>query len=176
MTVTNTLSTFNLFPTAAGQGSIGFPGLPFQQAWATSVIGTIVRPPTDNTGSVGTQIERYAAVYATTGTIQTSDSAEKDSEPLQYGLADVEKISTIKYKWKSQAALADDDPDKHHEYYGVKADELDTLFPELVYNQQHPFQLNYSELIPVMINAIKELSAQVKELSAQVTELKAAAA
>ena len=40
------------------------------------------------------------------------------------------------------------------------ADQLDPLFPELIYNQQRPYMLNYSELIPVCINAIKDLSTQ----------------
>jgi hypothetical protein len=159
---------FNIFPTQAGMGSIGFPAQRFFQSFVGTTNTENVWPFSDNSGSIGAGNLRYSTVFAVNGAIQTSDGADKDSEPLKYGLADVEKISTIKYKWKSQAALADDDPDKNHEYYGVLADELDGLFPELVYNQTRPYQLNYSELIPVMINAIKELSAEVKELKKRV--------
>ena len=42
-----------------------------------------------------------------------------------------------------------------------------TLFPELVYDEQTPYQLNYSELIPVLINAIKDLKAEKDALKAE---------
>ena len=58
-------------------------------------------------------------------------------------------------------------PEKGYEYYGVCADQLDPLFPELIYNRQRPFQNNYQELIPVCINAIKDLNAKVDALSSR---------
>ena len=61
-------------------------------------------------------------------------------------------------------------PTKNHKYFGVKADQVATLFPDLVYDEQTPYQLNYSELIPVLINAIRELKA---EKDAEVSQLKA---
>ena len=125
--------------------------------------GTIF-PTVDDAFSCGKSGNRWNLVYAVNGSIQTSDETEKDSVPLTYGLSDVEQITTIKYKWKSQADLPDDDPAKNYEYYGVCARELNTLFPELVYTEQEPYQLNYTELIPVMINAIKELSTKNKKL------------
>ena len=130
-----------------------------------------VFPHADNVGSVGGPSNRWTAVYAVNGTIQTSDETEKDHTPLQYGLEEINQVSTIKFKWKSQALLADDDPDKLHEYYGVCAREVDKLFPELVYNQNEPYQLNYAELIPVLINAVKELDAKLKASVARIDEL-----
>jgi hypothetical protein len=134
-----------------------------------------VYPHADNRGSVGGTANRWVAVYAMNGTIQTSDETEKDHTPLQYGLEQINQVSTIKYKWKSQALLADDDPDKLHEYYGVCAREVDKLFPELVYNQNEPYQINYAELIPVLINAVKELDAKLKASVARIDELEASA-
>jgi hypothetical protein len=128
------------------------------------IVGSSIYPATDNASTIGSGTNRYAAIYATNGTIQTSDETEKDFVPLTYGLSNLMNISTIKYKWKSQASLSNDDPEKNYEYYGVLADELDSIFPELVYNQQRPYQLNYSELIPILINAIKELNLLNKKL------------
>jgi hypothetical protein len=121
-------------------------------------------PNADNGANLGKSTHRFNYAYSTNGVIQTSDSAEKDYVPLEYGLASLAHVETIKYKWKSQAALPADDPSKHYEYYGIRADQLNTLFPELVYNATTPYQINYSELIPVCINAIQELNAQVREL------------
>ena len=124
-------------------------------------------PTLDNMYGLGTANLRWSTVYAANGAIQMSDQAVKDAVPLAYGLTDLLNIDTIKYKWKSQAALPDDDPEKDYEYYGVCADQLDPLFPELIYNRQRPYQINYSELIPVCINAIKDLSAQNANLFTQ---------
>jgi hypothetical protein len=115
-------------------------------------------PAIDNDLSMGGGINRWLAVYATNGTIQTSDSQEKNYSALTYGLSNLLMVDTIKYKWKTQDLLPDTDPQKNYEYYGVLADQVDQLFPELVYNQQRPYQLNYTELIPVCINAIKDLN------------------
>jgi len=123
------------------------------------------RPSLDNTSSMGTATFRWNAVYAVNGTIQTSDEKDKDSIPLPYGINDLMKISTIKYKWKTQIDLPDDDPRKNYEYFGICARELDTIFPELVYNETEPFQINYSELMPICIKAIQDLKKEKDELS-----------
>jgi hypothetical protein len=136
-----------------------------------SLSATGLLPAVDNDLPLGQSGNRWSAVWAANGTIQTSDESEKDAVPLAYGLDDLAKVSTIKYKWKSQAALSDDDPDKNHEYFGVCAEELDALFPELVYNQQEPFAINYSELVPICINAIKELKKKNDALETSVATL-----
>ena len=128
-------------------------------------------PATTNTYALGATGNCWSTVYTTNGTVSTSDNTAKDSVPLPYGLSDILNVDTIKYKWKSQAALPDDDPEKSYEYYGVCADQLDPLFPELIYNRQRPFQINYQELIPVCINALKDLNAQNVALGTKVDAL-----
>ena len=84
-------------------------------------------------------------------------------------------MRTILYKWKSQADLPDDAPEKNYQYYGFCADELSPLFPELVYdeNKEAPVQMNYSELMPVMVNAIKEQNATIVSLESKIGALEA---
>jgi photosystem II stability/assembly factor-like uncharacterized protein len=120
-------------------------------------------PFLDNSFYLGNSARRWAALYAANGTIQTSDSALKDAVPLPYGLNELVQVRTIKYKWKSQADLAEDDPLKSFEYYGFCADELAPLFPELVYNEDKdsPVQMNYAEMLPVVVNAVKEMKGQL---------------
>jgi len=122
-----------------------------------------VVPGADNSCALGGSSYRWTAVYAVNGTIQTSDSSVKDSVPLSYGINEVLQMRTIKYKWKSQANLPDDDPKKNFEYYGFCADELGALFPELVYDEDKtaPVQLNYTELLPVVVNAMKDVHASL---------------
>jgi hypothetical protein len=133
---------------------------------SNATIGGSVLPAADNTQNIGSLTSRWNTIYAGVGTINTSDEADKDMGPLVYGLEELMHVSTIKYKWKTQADLPADHPDKNHEYYGLCAGELNGIFPELIYNTQRPYQLNYSELIPVMINAIKQLKTELIELRA----------
>jgi hypothetical protein len=130
-----------------------------------------IYPITDNTRDLGTSSLRWRTLYCANGTIQTSDETEKDSVPLVYGLDDVMNITTIKYKWKTQADLPDDDPAKHYEYFGVCARELNDIFPELVYTEDNKYQVNYSELIPVLINSIKDLKNIIIGLTERITAL-----
>ena len=130
-------------------------------------------PGLDNAVGLGSGSYRWSAVYAVNGSIQTSDSNVKDSVPLSYGVNELLQVRTIKYKWKSQADLPDDDPTKNFEYYGFCADELGPLFPELVYdeNKEAPVQMNYSELLPVVVNAIKEQHSTIQTLRAEKDQL-----
>ena len=66
-------------------------------------------------------------------------------------------MNPVMFQWNSQADLPEDDPEKNSYYYGVLADQMDTLFPKLVYNHEKPYQLNYSEIIPICIKSIQEL-------------------
>ena len=150
--------------------------------YTTEVNTTHLAGLSDNGSDLGWAGKRWRVVWAVNGTIQTSDSNVKDAIPLSYGINEIIQMRTIKYKWKSQADLPDDDPSKNFEYYGFCADELAPLFPELVYNEDTsaPVQMNYSELLPVVVNALKEehasavvLKATVDSQAEQITALQA---
>lgn len=81
-------------------------------------------------------------------------------------------MKTIMYKWKSQALLPDTDPAKNYQYYGVCADQLSAIFPELVYNEDPsvPMQLNYSEIIPVVVKAMQEQNVSIQEQSTKIQQ------
>ena len=132
-------------------------------------------PYIDNSLYLGNSVRRWVALYAANGTVQTSDSALKDAQPLPYGLNELAQVRTIKYKWKSQAELSESDPQKGFEYFGFCADELAPLFPELVYNEDKdaPAQLNYSEMLPIVVNAVKEMKGMVDTLGAEKAALQA---
>ena len=132
-----------------------------------------VFPSADITYGLGSGSFRFTTVYASGGVITTSDSSEKDLILLPYGLNEVMQVKTIMYKWKSQALLPDTDLTKHFQYYGICADQLSAIFPELVYNEDPnvPMQLNYSELIPVVIKAIQEQNDSIQQLHTQTQKI-----
>ena len=128
-------------------------------------------PSSCNIFNLGSSTKCWNIVYTKNGVTTSSDESLKDSVPLTYGLSDLMNVSTIKYKWKTQADLPDDNPEKNYEYFGLCANELNGLFPELVYNEQTPFQVNYSEMIPVLVNAIKELNSKVDTLTQTISNI-----
>jgi hypothetical protein len=133
-----------------------------------------VLPGVSSTFSLGSSGNLWTAVWAQNGTIQTSDPRLKDSVPLTYGLSEVANINTIMYTWKSQNDLPDFNPARYYKYYGVCADQISTVLPELVY-QEDPFlpkQINYTELIPVLINSVKDLKQICDQLKEEIQELK----
>ena len=52
--------------------------------------------------------------------------------------------------------------DTTQQYYGVKAQQISNILPEILYDFKDgtPLMINYCEIIPVCINAIKELATR----------------
>jgi len=149
-------------------------------------VGTAATAPfVDNTYACGYGSNRWTYVYAVNGTIQTSDPSRKVITPLPYGLTELLQVNPIKYKWKDEfvTKLSQEDIENDvlgayqdmssFEYYGVNAEEVHEIFPELVYheNSEHDKGINYGELVPVCINAIKELHATNQAQTTQIVDL-----
>ncbi len=50
------------------------------------------------------------------------------------------------------------------------AQDVQKVFPELVYERDNKLSINYIELIPLLIKTIQELSTEVEELKKQVNK------
>lgn len=83
---------------------------------------------------------------------ETSDiSLKKNIETFSNALDTVEKLRGVEFDWKNT--------DKHSA--GVIAQELETVLPYLVSNSDGIKSVNYTAIIGVLIEAIKELSDKV---------------
>jgi hypothetical protein len=121
----------------------------------------------DSLVSLGSGSRRWAALYATNGTIQTSDANLKHSvEDSTLGLSFVEKLRPVTYRWKRD----DSDPRIH---YGFLAQEVEALVPEnaALVSRGDVMGLNYSELIGPLVRAVQELSDEVKVLRYRLSTL-----
>jgi hypothetical protein len=140
----------------------------FEVSGSNSLVynGTALYPGTDNAVSLGTGSYRYSTVYAFSGVVNTSDESLKVWKPLTYGLSQVLQIEPIQFQWKQQLELPEEQIDKHFEYYGFRANQLQQILPELVYDEDPtvPLQLNYAELIPVLVKAIQEQNETIQTL------------
>ncbi|MFY7886258.1 MAG: tail fiber domain-containing protein, partial [Dolichospermum sp.] len=115
-------------------------------------------PSPDNGNALGTSGNRWTAVYAVNGTIQTSDRNEKTNIiSSDLGLDYITKLKPVSYNWKQS------DNKKH---YGLIAQDVQELGIEFggLNIENEKYGLNYSEFIAPLVKAIQELSAQVEEL------------
>jgi hypothetical protein len=127
----------------------------------------IVAPSVDNTYSLGRSALRWSAVWAVNGTIQTSDARLKtDIQPLQYGLKEVLQLQPVRFTWKNDAA--------GEQKIGLIAQEVQGIVPEVVNGnaQKEILGMNYSGLIPVLINAVKEQQQQIDDIQRRIDNLK----
>ena len=49
-------------------------------------------------------------------------------------------------------------------HYGLIAQDVEPLFPELIYNYRGTKAINYTEMIPILLLKIKDLQQQIDEL------------
>jgi hypothetical protein len=121
---------------------------------ALQVNGSIT-PNTTNVFTVGNATYLWNAVYATNGTIQTSDARLKENvNNLSYGLSDILKLRPVSFTWIAQP--------QQGTRLGFIAQEVQPILPETVNvgdDANHTLGLTYTEFIPVIVNAIKEIAS-----------------
>ena len=131
-------------------------------------------PVTDNYYDLGTSGYRWDDVYATNGTIITSDERDKDNiVPIQYGLTDIMQLNPVSFNWKGK--------DLKDRKLGLIAQELMKIVPEVVKThdekvidektgEKQTVELDrlgvyYSDLIPVLIKGMQEQQKLIEELN-----------
>jgi len=89
------------------------------------------------------------------GCFYSDERLKENVKTVKQGLHHVDAMRPVAFTYK--------DDDKEH--LGFIAQELEDLVPEVVEEDEQGFKrVRYAELIPVLVNAVKELSMRVKEL------------
>ncbi|GIV34807.1 MAG: hypothetical protein KatS3mg031_2342 [Chitinophagales bacterium] len=126
-----------------------------------------VIPITDNTYDLGSSSNRWDDVWATNGTIQTSDMRMKANiEELPYGLEQVLALKPISFTWK-------DNPERGRKV-GLGAQQVKEVIKEVVVegsDKDHRLGINYGELVPVLVKAIQEQQAIINEQKLKTEQL-----
>jgi hypothetical protein len=96
----------------------------------------------------------------------SSDERLKENvQPIQNALSKVELISGNTYDWKE--GFDNIHPHKGNDV-GVIAQEVEKVLPQVVINRDNGYKaVDYEKIVPLLIEAIKELSAKVKELESK---------
>ncbi|MGH1363741.1 MAG: tail fiber domain-containing protein [Calditrichia bacterium] len=176
----------NTFPTEplTVNGRIRFGSAEFVEDGGVNEIATRgdIRSESDNIFDLGTSSFRWDDVYATNGTIQTSDARLKTNiQNAGLGLNAVMQLRPVTYQWR--------DGYDRSERLGLIAQEVLPVVPQAV--KTHDYKLsedeennptvnrvelerlgmNYSTLVPVLIKAIQEQQSKIEALEARLRKV-----
>jgi|TARA_R100000149_G_C5875761_1_gene139534 hypothetical protein len=137
------------------------------------VVGGTINSASDNSHDLGTASLRFDDVFATNGTINTSDQNQKNTiATSDLGLDFINRLNPVSYKFNG----------KTRTHYGLIAQEIETVLSAISKpatdfagfckdetdkdgNSITPlYGLRYTEFIAPMIKALQELSAKVTAL------------
>src|SRR6185369_16415302 len=149
--------------------------------------GGTFAPAYDGTQNVGHPSYRWGTMYATVGTINTSDVRQKkDVKPIPIGLEFIESLTPVEFKYIAEKSNVIIDKDRNNivvpvpgvkPHFGLIAQEVKAalvaakyteagLLDEDVFNPDYTMGLNYMEFIAPLVKAVQQLSARVKALEA----------
>ena len=147
-------------------GTPGNNDMPGRIEFRTTPDGTItplVRMTIKNSGNIGINdtnpSEKLVVggnIYATGNITAYSDIRVKENvKEISNALEAVDKIRGVSYTRK----------DTKEDSLGVSAQEVETMFPELVIEDYKGMKsVNYNGLVGVLFSAVKELSTKLKEI------------
>ena len=133
---------------------------------------TIYEAYSTGVGAFRFYVDMAGTVYATSTSITaiSDESLKENIRDLDKGLDTIKALKPRRFDWKNGDG---------NDIMGFVAQEVKDVLPELV----HDYKLNETEtklglkmgdMIPSLVKAIQELSAQVTELKAEVAALKGA--
>ena len=140
-------------------------------------------PATDNTKSLGGITNRWTTVYATNGTINTSDARDKENiSDLNYGLKEIMKLRPVSFNWKEKPQWG--------KKIGFIAQEVKPILREVVQegdlksktetkddhgnaikSTSDKLGIYYSDIIPVTVKAIQEQQQLILKQQKTIDEL-----
>ena len=130
---------------------------------------------TDGAIDLGNGGKRWHRLYASVGTINTSDRNEKkDIIESDLGLDFINQLKPVSYRWK------DENIGGGQLHYGVIAQDVEPLVNADAYMVQKDqledgrerYSVAYTEMIAPLIKAVQEMSAEIESLKTQLAEVK----
>ena len=154
------------------------------QVGGTSDTARVV-PATDNVGYIGQSSNRWQAIYAVNGTIQTSDAREKtEIKPTNLGLDFIKDLNPVSYKWiDSEQQNKGKDVRQHQGLIAQEVAEVvekhnidKNLFGGLDIQKTDKYDdfhgMSYEQFIAPLIKAVQEQQEQIESLKSEIELLK----
>jgi len=134
-------------------------------------------PLSSNTGSLG-YYKRWSSIYVnnisyTTLTKFSDERCKKNITPINNSLQKILKLNGVKFDYK-QEFFKNEKTNKLTNQIGLLAQEVQKVFPELIsYDSvQNLYGIMYDDLIPVIIEAMKEQQTQIESLKKAISKNK----
>lgn len=143
--------SFELFQTSPGAGNI---------------IRTVWLDGENGTGVFSGDLRTDGALFSADGVVQVSDQRLKRNVlPLNQTLAKINQLRGVSYYWK-------DEERSQRMQIGLIAQEVEAVFPEFVVTKEDGYKaVNYSQMVAVLIEAIKEMNGTISALESKVNAL-----
>ncbi|KQX38553.1 hypothetical protein ASD04_07745 [Devosia sp. Root436] len=139
-----------------------------------ATVAATLRPATDNAMTLGGSGARWSAVWAATGTIQTSDIRQKtDIAPSDLGLDFILALRPVKYRWTVGGTESGAPRLGRRTHYGLIAQQVESVLGDMDFaghiladpsDPQSEQGLRYDAFIAPLIAAVQELAKRVGEL------------
>ena len=146
-------------------------------ATGAATVAATFRPATDNAVTLGGSGARWSAVWAATGTIQTSDIRQKtDIEPSDLGLDFILALNPVKYRWVTGGNETGEPRPGRRAHYGLLAQEVQAVLGardfagHILADRADPDSeqgLRYDSFIAPLISAVQELAKKIDALAAK---------
>lgn len=140
---------------------------PTSNNWNYSSLSTVGVTTTPTTGTVKFDVN---GVIRSSAYLATSDKKfKKDIKPIENALETIQKIEGKTYLWNKESFK-----DRNFDaggHSGFIAQELEKVLPHLVATGENGDKaVNYMELMPYLVEAIKEQQIQINDLKTQIAE------
>ncbi|MBN2300827.1 MAG: tail fiber domain-containing protein [Acholeplasmataceae bacterium] len=143
--------------------------------------GAAIRPESNNSSNIGTSSYAFKYLYAY-NRITPSDIRQKENiKDIDSALYSILKLQGVKYDLKKEVSLPDDVDEKTKEKLekdrkdvcGLIAQDVNKIIPEvIVYDDETDiYGIDYSKLVPYLIEAIKEQQEQIEELEKRISKI-----
>lgn len=108
--------------------------------------------------------------YSTGGWIGSDKKFKKEIEPISGALDKLTEVNGVSYLYRQSEFEDKNFPEGRH--FGVIAQDIEKVFPEVVMEGPgNDKAVSYTELVPVLIEAVKELKAENDDLRNRIEEL-----
>ena len=143
-----------------------------------------VLPATDNVGYIGESVHRWQAIYAVTGSIQTSDEREKtEIKETTLGLNFIKDLKPVSYKWIDGEQQNKGKDEREHqgliaqqvaetvEKHGVNKNDFGGLDIQKTEKYEDFHGMSYNQFVAPLIKAIQEQQAVIEDLKTRIETL-----
>ena len=112
----------------------------------------------DDNGTTRIELRTNGDIYRTGSTTSSDERLKENIVDTDPKLHKLKEVRVVDFNWKPEANR---DEERHR---GVIAQELETIFPELVTQPNEYKEAYYERFIPILIKSIQELNEKIERL------------